>query len=530
MNKGDIFDRDTQIQALLKRITAFKDGYRQNIAIIGDEAIGKTFIIFKLLNIYSDPKIITAYLEIRPEPFNSLIRRFIGVLLYNFMSNSGLELKEDLDFLLNKSRQFIPKTVNKADYILSSLKRSKKNNLFFDLLSLAESIYEESGKKTIFIFDEFHNLENVGIRNLYKEWTKLLVTNKNTMHIIISSSKFRAKKIISNNLSLLFGNFETITVEPFDALSSDIYLEKKLNDYKINKSIRDFIVHFTGGYPFYLDVLSSAIKNSAHEDIIKILEDFLFQPSGILNQKFSNYLKRFIDTDNCQQYISILHTISSGHNKIKDIAHLLHKQRKEILARIDYLVEFDVITRSGDFLTINDRVFNFWLKYVYQGKISSLTFDAKNQREVFINNIKCMIDDFVKNTKKSIPERVSELLHLFEDEMVQIETKKIRLDRFKEIKPLELNIRGIRNGLIGRSYEGIWVVAFKQDALTEEDIAEFSKECKKFRNKLQRKIIVTLRDVDSNARLRALEEKVLTWDINHLNYIFDLFYKPRVTA
>jgi len=71
-------------------------------------------------------------------------------------------------------------------------------------------------------------------------------------------------------------------------------------------------------------------------------------------------------------------------------------------------------------------------------------------------------------------------------------------------------------------------VAFKTEPLTEEEIAAFSRECRKFRHKLQRKIIVTLKDIDSNARLKAMEEKVWTWDINNLNNFMDLFSKPRV--
>jgi hypothetical protein len=71
-------------------------------------------------------------------------------------------------------------------------------------------------------------------------------------------------------------------------------------------------------------------------------------------------------------------------------------------------------------------------------------------------------------------------------------------------------------------------MAFKQDCLTEDDIAEFAKECKKYRHKLQKKIIIGFRDIEANARLRALEEKILTWDINNLNQILDLYSKPRV--
>jgi len=123
---------------------------------------------------------------------------------------------------------------------------------------------------------------------------------------------------------------------------------------------------------------------------------------------------------------------------------------------------------------------------------------------------------------------LTELLRQFGDERIQIERKKIRLNHFREIKPLEFNNRNLKEGIICRSNESLWIFAFKYDFLTEDDIAEFSRECKKYRHKLQRKIIVTFRDIDQNSRLKALEEKIWTWDLNSLNQIMDLFSKPRI--
>ena len=114
--------------------------------------------------------------------------------------------------------------------------------------------------------------------------------------------------------------------------------------------------------------------------------------------------------------------------------------------------------------------------------------------------------------------------------VVQVEKKKVRLNHFREIKPLEFKSRMLKNGLIGRSNESVWIVAVKADSLTEEDIVEFSKECRKYHHKLQRKVIITLEDIDTNTRLRAMEEKVWAWDINSLNQMLDLYSRPRVIA
>jgi len=549
MNKSVFFDRKTYLDILQKRVSGLKDDYRQNIAIIGDELLGKTSIIFKFMDSFYDNHIILIFIDTRPESINSFSKRFIGVLLYNFLSNSGIFLKEDLEFLIHKSTSYIPQTTEKIRLILTNLNKGRTTGVFTDLMSLCETIHLETGKYCVVIFDEFQNLEALGFKNLYREWSRLLIADKNTMYIIISSMKFKAKAVLSKDLSLLFGNFEVITVEPFDIKTSGEYLRARLQGVNIAVPLRDFIVHFTGGYPMYLEAISESLVKNKDSALAELLEGILFNASGALNQRFSNYIKRFsglrsvnpvrntmqisantIVSNGVNDYIAILYLISSGTNKIKDIAHILHKKKGELALKINYLLEFDVITRNVDFLKINDRVFSFWMKFVYQEKLRSLTFDNRIQKAKFRDCIEAMIQEFIVTSQKPLIERMNELFRLFENEMLQIEKKKIRLNHFREIKPLEFKSQMLKNGLIGRSNESLWIIAVKSGLLTEEDIVEFSKECRKYHHKLQRKIIVTLKDIDTNTRLRALEEKIWTWDINSLNQILDLYSMPRVIA
>ena len=531
MMKEKFFDRKNYIQILEKRVSSLKEGYRQNIAIIGEENVGKTSIVSKFLAGFYDPRIITVFLEVWPESLNGFVNRFICALLYNFLINSGLPLKEDRDYLLSKSCRYIPKTCEKINFLLNELSKRKKINIITELFSLPELINQETGKFTVIFLDEFHNLENIGIKNLYREWGKLLILQKNTLYAITSSRIFKAKAILSKQLSLLFGNFEVITVEPFDIHTSGSYLDQRMPVLKLNSGLKDFIINFTGGYPLYLELIADALsKTDISVDLPGILQDLLFNTSGILNQRFSNYIKRFLDQPANNDYISILYLIARGENRIKDIAHILHKQKKELSARINYLLESDAISRSGDFLKVTDRLFAYWICFVYQEKMHCVSFDANNQKEKFRDNILGLIREFSMQSGKPLTNRVSELLALFEDDLMQIERKKVRLNHFREIKPLVFNHRFLKDGLLGRSSDALWIMAIKPEALTEQDITEFAKECKRYHHKSQRKIIVTLKEVDPNARLRALEEKIWTWDLSSLNQILDLFSKPRVIA
>ena len=545
MIKDKFFDRKNYIEILEKRVSSLKEGYRQNIAIIGDENVGKTSIISKFLANYYDPRIIAVFLEVRPESLEGFAKRFIATLLYNFLLNSGLPLKEDLGYLVNKSSGYIPRTTERIDFILNELSRRKKINIISELFNLPELINQETGKFTVLFLDEFHNLENIGVKNLYREWSKLLMVTKNTLYCLVSSRIFKTRVILSKQLSLLFGNFEIITIEPFDIHTSSRYLDQHLAGLKLNPELKDFIINFTGGYPLYLELIADALSKRPAEaalvafsrsqadaaiDLADILEELLFDTSGILNQRFSNYIKRFLDVGASNDYVAIFYLIASGRNRIKDIAHILHKQKKDLAIRVNYLLELDAVTRSGDFLKVSDRLFAYWMRFVYQEKMHSLSFDAKDQKEKFRGSVRGLIAEFTKQSTKPLANRVGELLQLFEDDLVQIERKKIRLHHFREIKPLVFGQHLLKDGLLGRSSDALWIMAIKTDALTEQDITDFSKECKRYHHKSQRKIMITLKEVDPNARLRALEEKIWTWDLNSLNQILDLFSKPRVIA
>ncbi|MFH1281765.1 MAG: ATP-binding protein, partial [Candidatus Omnitrophota bacterium] len=197
MIKDKFFDRKNYIQLLEKRVSSLKEGYRQNIAIIGDENVGKTSIISNFLANFYDPRIITVYLEVRGEPLEGFARRFIGALLYNFLLNSFMPLKEDLDYLMDKSSRYIPRTMERINFILNELSRRKKTSIITELFNLTELINQETGKFTVLFLDEFHNLEDIGVKNLYREWSKLLIVQKNTLYCLSSSKMFKTRVILS---------------------------------------------------------------------------------------------------------------------------------------------------------------------------------------------------------------------------------------------------------------------------------------------------------------------------------------------
>lgn len=530
--------RKNYLEILTKRVKALKEGYRQNIAFVGNELIGKTSLILKFLTNFSDPKILPVYLNIRPDSLEYFAKKFIGALLYNFLSNSGIHLEEDLNFLIHKAQRYIPKTVTKIKSILAILERKKRWEIFPELFALCDLIKEETGKLTLVIFDEFHYLDALGIKNLYRDWSKILILQKNTMFILISSARFSAKKILSENLSLLFGNFEIIDVEPFDLKASEEFLTEKLGRISLDRFLKNFLINFAGGSPFYLEVIAAALCKIKSQDIsdsviqkdllINALGDLLFEETGTLNQRFQHCLSNLFKSFPSQDYLPVLYSIAEGSNKIRNLAKKSGKQKNDLVKIINRLIELDVIIKNGDFLKINDRIFAFWLKFVHEKKNAMLNFDTQTQKDTFNNGVRELLHEFIMVSQRGFTERIEELLHLFENEGVYIERRRLRLTPFREIKPVSFNYPTIKNGILGRSTDTLWIIAIKDNLITEEDIVSFAKECKKYRQKTQRRILITPLEIDSNVRLKALEEKIWPWNLNNVNLLCELFSKPAI--
>ena len=538
--KEQFIGREDITKLINKRLGDLKEDYRQNIALIGDELIGKTWIIKYIFDNFADPKIIPLYFDLSQPTEHIFIQRFFNIFLFSFLKTKGIILpKENSDRLIVEAKKYIPITTSKIEEIRSNLIKNKLDIATFrDILSLLETLNQETGQKIVVIFDEFQNLENLKIRNIFQELGKKIMLQKNTMYIVSSSCRTRAKKIIQEELSLLFGNFELLEINNFDNKTSNIIVKNRLKNIQMSQDILNFLINFTGGHPFYLDKITRNIyqntivlESSSITPFVFIysLEDILFNEWGMLNLRFQSYIE-LLNSKNKPDELNMLLLIAQGKNRIKDLSSLLHKSYRDINQKLSRLVESNIIYRTGSFYNIKDRVFNFWLNFVYLEKINNLSQNYEDQVISFRNKIEQSLSEFIEMSKKDITQRLYDLLALFSNDSIKIERSKIMLSRFKEIKSLDFNGPYIKKGFFCLSEEENWLIGFKEGDITEDCVSEFIKESTAIlrKEKSLRRLVIGLDKTEINAKLLAKEKKITTWDINYLNMLHDLYGKPRL--
>lgn len=535
---GDkFFGRDKVLEILSKRAIALKDGYRQNIALTGQSLAGKSSIILQFLHSIKEDGFIPIYVEVIKEPFRAFANKFIATMLYSALAKKGEEVSVDIEFLMERASAALPKTYSAIKHVNSSIEKEEYDQAYSSLLELTSTLKMESDIPCIVILDEFDNLESLGIRNPFVAFGKVIMVQKDTMYIVSSSRSLAIRKIISEKLSLLFGNFEVIKITNFGARASDEFINIRLSSFDTDIFLKKFLIAFTDGNPFYLNKMIRRIKDIAIKrmtsyagiDIVaEAILELVYNSSGTIHQYLMNYILELIDVKARDLHISILVSIASGRNRQFEIARSLRITHTGATDALRRLSEQALITRSGIFYSIDDVMLDFWLKYVYERKKNLLVDGALDKTALFREDIITYIREFEKEFAISTADRLAELFNLFSNELVSLDMKNSRMPHFTKV---EVRSFADSNQFIAASFRGnYWIVQAYERNVNENDIVAFIRNVKALDCKISNKLIIPIRGIDENAKLLAKELKISIWDSRTVNNLLTLYHKKRVVA
>ncbi len=533
--RKDFFGREDLLKFLHERAENLKNGYRQNLALLGKELVGKSSCIHNFLFELdsNSAKILPIYIEIAQIPLPDLFRKFIGSGLYAYLKTKSLKPKDDLNYLMKHCRKFIPKTVDVAKRIERHIKRKDYTEAFSLLMDLPGLIRQESGKTCIVILEQFHNLKFLKIHKPFSMLGKKIMTQKDVLYIITSSSISSARQILAEDLSLLFGNFEVVELNEFDFNTSRTFITKNLEPVKIPEKHLRFLVSFTDGHPFYLNLICQELKQLRQANnrlstqaMLQALDNLLYKPRGILNFYFNSKLDLLGVNKIASDSIAILLALASGRNRIAEICEVTHTTRRTLSRSLAALQELDVVLKSGSFYRFNDKVFRFWIKTVYNKQRKSVCLDNNLKRMDFICEFKKNFSKFTIESKKDLYLKVVDLFKSFKNERIALGEKTFLMPHFQEIGTKFIGANGPY--IIGRARDKNWLCQIRGREVTENQISQILQDCKKGKYKFDRKVLVTLDEMDENAKLAAKEAKIWIWDLVTLNFILDLYGQHQV--
>ena len=536
----NFFGRREILDILNKRVLGLKDGYRQNLALLGSRYVGKTALLGRFMLDFEDRDVIILYLDLESRDFGYFTRQFCKGLLYHFLKSQNLGFHEDLKLLCEACRSLIPATTKAVELIDALFKEGKSNDVYTALLNLPEVFFQETKKSLVLIFDEFQNLENFPVTDVFVDLGKRIMTQKNSLYIVTSSRQSEGQTILSQKLSLLFGNFEIIAVGPFDLATSQGLIDHNLEGIKIGLHLKNFITDFTGGFPLYINMLCQELicLTAIHQQkeiyapmLTQAIENLVFNSWGVISRHFELTMSDLCRGKTSGSLCPLLIALSEGKHRVSDAAQYLNLKPSRVTQRINSLLEADIIEKNNSYYHIKDKLFQYWIKYVYQRRMKAIDLEPAKGRKSFKEEIGRCVNEFQLVARKDLSLRFTDLLHKFDEEVFDLSGRRYKLSSFKEVTQIKIGMGtgSFLDALLANSSEGQWLIVLKKDPVLEHDLSILTQEIKKLSPRPSRCVLVALSGLDESARVHALQEKWWIWNEGEVNTLMHLYDQPYLT-
>lgn len=526
-----------EIQSVLeKRMKAFLEGYHQNVALVGKEYLGKSHVLQKFVSEDHGEDILPIYIEFHQEPFEYFAQRFMGALLYGLLKVKSKPVSGDLSALINRSKRYIPKTLNRMRLIKRLLAKGRRKECYGSLLTLTRILSEETGLKILLVLDEFDRLKDYGLGDPFKDLGTELMMQKDTLFIVSSSRFHEAEDILKRKLALLFGHFEALEVKTLSFEESKQFIRLFLEDIEIKDPLIKFLIQLTDGHPYYLHVILERLKTLALIKNQSVTEHLMFQAltselyfkNGALHRFFSEKIEKLTQGKMSYLYLTALLGVALGKRRVRELGRFLERPQSDTKKILNRLVDMEVLVRSGSFHTLNDPLFIFWLKSIFAVQKRDLGMGSKLALDAFQVNLEKYYEEFLDEDKKDISKRIEELLkELTRDDVLELSGKRFRCHDFGEVSAREAS-DGAAVSLLAKSPQVRWMCQIAEKPVGEEEVGEFIESLDRYKKPIKNRILVTLSGIGLNAKLLAQESRIHIWDLKNINFLLSLFGKSKV--
>jgi|GEM_PF-812020 hypothetical protein len=512
---------ETKFSTLDKRIKDFSLGYRQNIAILGNDQEEISYLLESYLEQNKSDD--TVYIHIPASYINKkeFFKRVALDILSSYSHNEG-----NLDSLINLNNPSLTATTN---FIRNTL---KKNTLtLLDTLEVINKFLNESKRKSILIVEDFLKMAEL-FGNCFKDFSKFIMLQRNCMIILASSCTRETQRIFSDDLNLLFGNFEKILLDENTFFDNYMHLKRKLQPINPSPLFISFFVNILGSNVIYYDVIAEKIKagytdNAEEKVIVETLTNSLYAKETYLFQKMLKKVdllkERFKDSD---LTIKILIALGEGYLRKDELVSLNLCERKLLVSKLNKLCDCSYVEACGNIYKIQDPLFAFWISRVFKIHFLSYAGNAKTRAaawEKMLQQDICLFkEDFFKDKIK----RILELLSYFKDDTLKVGKDRCKLPCVEKTKLLSYSDTNI-HFLIGEGREIIFA-GIKEKNITDNDVIEFIEKSNGIKGKGVKKILMSLEKFTPEAQLIAKNNRLITWDINEINHLMKLYNKPTI--
>ena len=528
---GDkFFAREDVLNILSKASADIKDGFRHNIAVIGRGLVGKSSLLLHFLSkINSDKELLPIYVNIKGLSFNEFTNGFIRSLIYKALSKyTTIEKTLTIESLLKRSREYLPKSTDKAKSVLKYLNEGNLNKAHSMLWDLIEVISNEAGVFAVIVIDEFDHFSDFSLAQPFKLLGQKIMVQQKSLFIVSSSSALTAKRILSEKLSLLFGGFDILDVGSFTCEQSKQFFNTRCKAITISDELKRFVYTFCAGHPFYLSAVSDKINSAKKYGTYKILSknlsqmiaELLFYPSGVINQFFMHMVNTLNSNIPGTDLMDILRSLLSG-GRMSDMAGKSVLSVKQLNTILTQLQELGLVTKSGSIYGVTDFAFRMWVEIKSKPRNLCFDFMPKEDAADYPSEVEERIASFRIESRKNFNQKIIELVSLFKNDQFFIDERIRMLPQVTHLKKKDISEHITL--LAGRSKRK-WLFVISDISLTEDGLYGIFDNLKPYKSEKEKIVLIAPLGMDTQSRLIAKQKHCLVWSRKDIGRLFE-FYK-----
>jgi len=513
-----------KLQILDKRLNAFSQGYRQNIAILGEDSDEITY----LLDNYFASNKIREIIYIRTSVTHIDRRGFFKSILFSLLSEY-LNKEESLDNLINYSQGMFPVTL---DFAKDVIKRTNPPS-FLEALELINKFINETSKRCVFVIENFLKLKDI-FPTFHQDFSKFIILQNNCMVILSDVDTRESEKTLYSELNFLFGNFEKIAIDESNFISRFMCVRKSFDTISCSPFFVSFFVNILGPNTIYYNLMKDYVRDSYRKEdesssIITALQDALYARETYFSQKFMSKINKIEENfRDCAALIKLLIAISDGYIRERELASLRIFDSKTLKNKLQKLYDLNYVENLGAVCRIKDPLFSFWVSHVFKMLFSTPIFDSQRRLFLFRRKIEESVLLFKEDFYKDKIKKVLELFGSFKNDTLRLGKDRYKLPQLEKSRLMSYPDKKTHL-LIGEGREVLFV-AIKEEEANDNDVFDFIEKGSSLKGKSVKKIFISLDDFTSSARLIAKNNKLIAWGINEMNDLCRAYNKPIICA
>lgn len=488
--------RPAELDGLRTRIRNFTEGVRQNVAVLGRYGLGKTTLLAHGLSSAETAGVSVVYVELPDASPQVLVQRLVAAL----------------EPLIQRPTEPIRQHLRLAHEGVARGAFVSAAQHAFQAIPL---IMQANPAKLILALDEFPRLVDLGLEGLFSHLSSHVMMERDLMVILASSEPERAQAIIQRELSLLFGDFEMLPLEPLGAEQVQACLGAALPQRTWDPTAQAFVIAATEGVPWYVDLVAQEISRSsdarcevAAPETVEALLRLLDPASGALHWYFLCQVNRWKGPRPRVEVDRLLLALSEQSLAPAELARRAGLSPADTKTWVAKGVEHGLLGHNAACVWIQDAMMALWIHAVYEPWRHGVASWPAFRREIARQRLAQALGRFTQQTQQGVEGAIRRLMGRLGGLRMEIAGKRRHIPDFVDVRALDPH----RDLFLAKDHTSFWLCQVASGPVGEGELRALAEFRAAYPARPQQTILVTSGGVASDVAVVAKELEIWVWD------------------